>query len=511
VTTRHTLSFVSATPKLDPTLLTRLRADLDAAGYTVDGVESALGPVAAGALHREQRLPADLETRDNPEPVRVLIRLFALGFPVAWDDADRALPTLRADGAVELGIARAEGADLRATCDLRPYGDEDHAWWVASDLSEIATGRPLAESHVLGVGNASTTLAEWTIRREVDTALDLGVGSGVQALHLATHARQVTGTDLSARALHFAAFTAALNDVDLTLRHGSLLAPVAGQRFDLVVSNPPFVITPRTAGVPHYEYRDAGFIGDGVVQALVRSVGDHLEPGGVAQFLGNWEITRGSSWHDRWREWLAGTGLDAWVIQRDVQDPAEYAELWARDAGQRQGAAIYEQMYAAWLADFADRDVESIGFGVVTLQRPATEREPWIDLSSVGGLVSPGVGHAVDAGLAARTAVAEKGEAWLLDTAWRVAPDVTVERHTVPSSAQPDEPAALLARQGGGMQRVITLDAATAGLLGVCDGTLSAKVALSAIAELLGESAADTIAAALPTLRALVADGFVVA
>ena len=86
-------------------MLPRLRADLAAAGYTVDGVEAALGPLAAGALHREQRLPADLATRDNPEPVRVLIRLFALGFPVAWDDADKALPTLRADGAVQLGIA----------------------------------------------------------------------------------------------------------------------------------------------------------------------------------------------------------------------------------------------------------------------------------------------------------------------------------------------------------------------------------------------------------------------
>ena len=103
-------------------------------------------------------------------------------------------------------------------------------------------------------------------------------------LHLATHADHVTGTDLSARALHFAAFTAALNDAHVELRHGSLLAPVAGEWFDLVVSNPPFVITPRTAGVPHYEYRDAGFVGDGVVAALVRSVGEHLAPGGVAQF-----------------------------------------------------------------------------------------------------------------------------------------------------------------------------------------------------------------------------------
>ena len=499
---------MSVTPEINPTLLPRLRADLAAAGYTVDGVEAALGPLASGALHREQRLPADLATRGKSEPVRVLIRLFALGFPVAWDDADVALPTLRADGAVQLGIARAEGADLRATCDLRPYGDEDHAWWVASDLSEIATGVPLAESHVLGVGNASTTLAEWTIRRKVATALDLGVGSGVQALHLATHADHVTGTDLSSRALRFAAFTAALNDTDVELRHGSLLAPVAGERFDLVVSNPPFVITPRAAGVPQYEYRDAGLVGDGVVEALVRSVGEHLEPGGVAQFLGNWEIRRGADWRDRWRDWLAGTGLDAWVIQRDVQDPAEYAELWARDAGQRQGAAIYEQMYAAWLADFADRDVEAIGFGVVTVQRPATEREPWIDLAVVSGPVAAGVGHAVDAGLIARTALAERGEAWLLDTAWRVAPDVTVERHTVPSSEHPDAPAALLARQGSGLLRVATLDPATAGLLGVCDGSLTARRIASRRGVMPRESAADTVAAALPTLRALVADGF---
>ena len=65
--------------------------------------------------------------------------------------------------------------------------------------------------------------------------------------------------------------------------------------------------------------------------------------------------------------------------------------------------------------------------------------------------------------------------------------------------------------RSGGMRRVLQLDAATAGLLGVCDGSLTARAALTAIAELLGESPADTIAAALPMLRALVADGFVAA
>ncbi|HRW20169.1 MAG TPA: class I SAM-dependent methyltransferase [Dermatophilaceae bacterium] len=495
-------------PTTDPDLLALLRADLAAAAYTVDGVQDLLGPVAAGALHREQRLPADLATRDRPEPLAVLVRLLALGFPVAWDDADRALPTLRADGAVRLGIARAEGADLRGTCDLRPYADERHVWWVASDLSEIATGRPLAETHVLGIGNASTTLAEWTVRRRSGSALDLGVGSGVQSLHLATHCDAIVGTDTSERALAFARFTAELNGVQLDLRQGSLLEPVAGQRFDLVVSNPPFVITPRAAGVPVYEYRDAGLVGDGVVETLVREVGEHLRPGGVAQFLGNWEIRRGHDWRDRWREWLDGTGLDAWVIQRDVQDPAQYAELWARDAGQRRGAAAYEVMYAAWLADFADRQVEGIGFGVVTLQRPAGEREPWVDLDEVGGPVAPAVGQALDAGLRARTALAEGGAAYLLDTRWRVAGDVTEERHSRPGD---DDPSVILARQGGGLRRVVRLDTPTAALLSVCDGELTARAALAAIAELLEQPEADVVASVLPTLSGLVAHGMLVA
>ena len=441
------------------------------------------------------------------EPIAVLIRLLALGFPVAWDDADRALPTLRADGLVRMGLGRAEGADLRATCDLRPYADESHSWWVASDLTEIATGRPLPETHVLGIGNASTTLAEWTIRRPVRRALDLGIGSGVQSLHLVTHCASVVGTDLSERALRFARFNAALNGLDIELRRGSLLDPVEGERFDLVVSNPPFVITPRSAAVPVYEYRDAGLVGDGVVEALVRGVGAHLEPGGVAQFLGNWEIPRGSHWQDRWRRWLDGTGLDAWVIQRDVQDPAQYAELWARDSGTVRGVAGYEQLYAAWLADFADRTVEAIGFGVITLQRPVSDRAAWVDLDELAGPVAPGVGHALDSGLRARTAVAEGGEGYLLDTAWTCAPDVTEERHTRPGV---EEPSAILARQSGGLRRTVPLDTIGAALFGVCDGTLTARLALSAIAALLDVDEDAVVRSALPALGALVADGLVV-
>ncbi|GAA1902722.1 DUF7059 domain-containing protein [Lapillicoccus jejuensis] len=500
-------SGVPVDPQEAPDLVAALRADLEGASYTVDGVAALLGPVASAALHRDQPLPADLATRASDEPAATLVRLFALGHPATRAALDAALPSVRTDGLRALGLAEASGDEVRATCDLRPYGDEAHEWWVASDLSELSTGAPLRPDHVLGIGGASTTLAQWTIRRPAARALDLGTGCGVQSLHLGAHAGHVVATDLSARALGYARFNAALAGLGadrLELRQGSLFDPVAGERFDLVVSNPPFVITPRRDGVPLYEYRDGGLVGDGVVEALVRGVAAHLEPGGVAQLLGNWEVRPGGSWRERWQEWLEGTGLDAWVVQREEQDPAEYAELWARDGGARPGVAGFEELYAAWLEDFAARDVERIGFGVVTVQRPATERAPWHDLVEVPGPVARTLGGTVDAGLRARTRLAELGDAGLLDTAWRVAEDVTQESH---ARFGEQDPTVVLVRQGGGLRRTVRLDTVTAGLLSVCDGDLTARAALVAIAALLERDTDATVEAALPVLRDLVSDG----
>jgi hypothetical protein len=494
-------------PHTDPTLLRALRADLEHAAYTVDGVRSVLGPVADAALHREQALPADLATRDNRDPAAVLVRCFALGMPVPEAQLDRALPRLQTAGAAALRLVESSGGNVRATCDLRPYGDDAHDWWVVSDQSEIARGGPLPTDHVLGVGPASATVAQWTPRRPARRALDLATGCGVQALHLRAHCDEVVATDLSQRALAFANFTIALNDADVDLRRGSLLDPVAGERFDLVVSNPPFVITPRRPGVAAYEYRDAGLVGDAVVQHLVQGLGDHLEPGGVALLIGNWEVPTGQSWRDVWNSWLNSAGLDAWVVQRDEQDPAEYAELWARDAGARSGTPGYDDLYAAWLDDFAARGIERVGFGVVALQRPASSREVWTDLTDHRGPVAAAMGPVVDAGLRARTWLAEHDDDALLDVAWTSAGDVIEERHGRPGATEPD---VIQLRQGGGLGRVVRLDTVGAGLVGVCDGTLTARQALSAIATLLDRNEAALVADELPLLEALVADGLLI-
>jgi methylase of polypeptide subunit release factors len=491
-------------PAGSPAQLASLREDLRAAPYTVDRVAQVLGPVAEAALHREQPLPADLATRRSEDPVATLLRVFVLGRPVSAAALAAALPRTGVHGAQALGLVGQDSRGVRGRCDLRPYGEDQHTWWVASDLTETATGRALGTGHVLGVGGASTTLASWTPRPRVRRALDLGTGCGVQSLHLAGHTSHRVATDLSARALDFARFTAGLNEVELDLRAGSLWEPVAGEEFDLVVSNPPFVITPRRADVPVYDYRDGGATGDEVVAGLVRGMEAHLAPGGIAQLLGNWELRSGESWQEHVGGWLEGTGLDAWVVQRDVQDVAEYAETWARDGGHRPGTAEFEGLYEAWLSDFAARRVERVGFGVLTLQRPGQDRAPWRVLEHLPSPTAVPMGPTVLAEVRARTWLALHSDDEVLSVPWSVADDVSEERVGRPGA--PD-PAVIRLRQGGGLRRLEQLDTLTAAVVGACDGDLSAAQIVQAVAVLTDVDAGEVKAQVVPRLRRLIAGG----
>ncbi len=243
-----------------------LARDLAAAGgsgFRVGPLAELLGPVAQAALGRDEILPAERVTRDLvTEPLAVLARLWLLGLPVARAALDRALPQAGTAGAEVLGLVEASGAapddEVRPLLELTPYAADGDEWWLASDLTHpVEAVRPLRPDHVLGVGGASTTLARWTPRTPVSRALDIGTGCGVQAFHLATHAGEVTATDTSARCLRIARLNAQLNAAaedgpfagrTLDLRRGSLLHPVGGREFDLVVSNPPFVDHPAGDG-----------------------------------------------------------------------------------------------------------------------------------------------------------------------------------------------------------------------------------------------------------------------
>jgi hypothetical protein len=477
----------------------RLRAALDSADFRYDAVAEQLGPIAHAALMRNETTPGMVATRDG-SALSTLIRLWPLQAAVPLADADRALPGL-VEPLCASGLLERSSDEVRALVDLRPYADESHDWWVVSDLTPGLDGRGnrVSADHVLGISSASSSLAQLTVRDPVGRALDLGTGCGVQSLHLAGHSATVVATDVNERALAMTRLNAALNDVEPDVRSGSLYEPVEHESFDLIVTNPPFVVSPATG--ERLVYRDSGLPGDEMVRRVVTGAPQHLLPGGRCQVLANWLHRRGEPWQDRLTGWLTGNGCDAWVVQREVADPAEYVELWLRDAGLH-GTAEYVARYDAWLGWFAEQEVDGVGFGWLDLRRvDHLGREPVLRLDEWPYEVEQPLGPEVAAQARRTDFLAGTGD--LADTVLVVRDDVRQETYGAPGAADPET---IVLRQQRGMRRAHTADTVTAGMVGACDGELTVGRILDAIGALLDrdglrEEYADQV-------RTLVADGF---
>ncbi|MGV8970119.1 MAG: DUF7059 domain-containing protein [Microbacteriaceae bacterium] len=531
-------------------LIDRFRHDLESADFTVTSLEALWGPDAAAALHRSHRVPAlrAIDSRGRGiGALATLARVFVLGLPVPAVEFAAAVPSLGLAGASKLGLIRihvtgeatgsageAEAGTTSAErtargvqhtagfdtvfplLDVRPYSFRDAFgeghWWIASDLGEMALGHAISEGHVLGVGGASLTLAGLMITSEVSSVLDVGTGCGILALHASRFAERVVATDISERALNIASFNARVNGVtSIEFRLGSLFEPVAGERFDRIVSNPPFVITPRTHGVPSYEYRDGGLEGDTIVERVIRGVEDHLVVGGIAQLLGNWEYRGSTTAFERVGGWLDHTGLDAWVIEREVHNPALYAETWIRDGGITPGTPDFDPLYTAWLDDFEARGVTAVGFGYVNLRRPPETNGGWRSLERIDGALGNGLslGTHIRAVFAARDwldalGTGARGDELLGRSVLTVAADVTEERHYWPGD---DDPTVITLRQGGGFARSVAAGTLIAAVVGTCDGELSVRAICAALAELLELDPASVLAEVLPVIRELIIFG----
>lgn len=151
---------------------------------------------------------------------------------------------------------------------------------VAAALERIAAGcRPRPRQRHSGAGSGGDPVS----------VLDLGTGSGAIAITLAcelAHA-EVTATDSSAEALEVARANATTHGARVEFAHGAWYQPLAGRRFDVIVSNPPYV----AARDPHLAEGDLRFeprqaltdeSADGLdsLRAIVAGAAAHLKPGG---------------------------------------------------------------------------------------------------------------------------------------------------------------------------------------------------------------------------------------
>ena len=328
---------------------------LAAAHYTEEnvaallGVEDVLDATSGQAAYYARRM-------GDEEPLRTLVSLLLLGRPVGRRQAERVLGhdllSLLERSGLALGHDSVEAKHL-----LVPW----RGVTVAHDREDR---RPLSPDHVVGIGGATSALASLVDRHPTGRALDLGCGCGVQALLAARHSERVTAIDINPRALRFARIGAALSGIaNVELVEGDLFDPVREESFDLIVANPPFVISPDTT----LAFRDSSLEGDEVSGVVIRDAARHLRDHGFAYVLASWTGERQDPLA-RVRRWLAGLGCDALVLHLEPDDPLAYAMRWVQ---YRPGddERDYEQTIDRWTRYYGKQGIETIVSGAVVLRR----------------------------------------------------------------------------------------------------------------------------------------------
>jgi methylase of polypeptide subunit release factors len=491
-------------PLLDRDAIDALRTALHR-DFSAHAVREVLGLAGEAALSRSDLAGVDRLTRGS-SPAETMVRLFLVGAAVSDAAAARALHPLAIDTAVAAGLITRSAGEVRAALDLRPYSEAGGPdWWVISDLGADVRATVLDAEHVLGIGSAAITLAQATIRRPVRTALDLGTGSGVQALHLSRHATSVTATDISVRALRMAATTAALNGLDLDLRRGSFLEPVEDQRFDTIVCNPPFIVGPGLqAGNGGFTYRDSGLAGDEVSRKLVGGLPGLLNPDGTAQLLGNWQISAEQEWQERLTAWVPA-GCEAWIWQREVAEPGEYVALWLRDAGLGPNSPRWREQYEHWLDWFAEAGVIAVGMGLINLRRTDSEGARVV-CEDVPQAVEQPAGTHIQQWFERAGWLRAQGAEGLLATPLKAAAGLVLDDRSL-LGEQGWKVAYSQLRQSSAMRWEIEVDATVAGLVAACNGTLPARTLLDLLAAATELPAELLVGQLLPVIEDLVRRG----
>ncbi len=485
-----------------------LGADLRAANYTTDGIAELLG-ADAGAFSRGlwwSALRATDRAAPRQQQLAVLVRLLLLGTEESRDGVALALPASGVDALVANGVLElCPQGGLRAALDIRPHGDGARDFLVVSDLDAALRPGPVHHDHVLGIGGASVSLAHAVVREPVARALDLGTGCGIQALHLDAHCDAIVATDTNERALALAAATARLNGMSWDLRGGSLFEPVAGERFDLIVSNPPFVVG---AGSLDYLYRDSGMSGDALCRILIEQIADHLEPGGTGQIMANWIVGNDQpdgAWRDRVAGWLAGAGLHAWVVQREFADPVSYVSLWTSDAGERPEDAA--RRGGQWLDWFDEQNIAGIGMGMITVRAPrrGERRAPDQVFEEITGADEALTGPEVAAFFARREYLHDTTDEQLLAARLSTAP-VFLEEQSLPG---PDgwQVVGAAVRRPGGPGAVLGVDDVSRALLAGCRGEVPLGMLIDLLAATHGVDPDALAVAALPVVREAIGRG----
>lgn len=341
-----------------PGLVGRLREVLIGARFTAEKIGQALG-TGDEIVSRASDIPVQIRQLEEHATFGALVRLLILAIDVPVDQLEPAITPLGVDDLVRLGLVQRRDVMARPLVRIVPH---DHLF-VTSDV-RLRPGEPAPADHVPGVHRPSVTLAHLTVRRQVRSFLDLATGCGVEGLLASPHAERVLATDVSTRAVNFAAFNAQLNLApNIEFRAGSWFEPVGDERFDTIACNPPYVISPAS----EFIYRDSGLRGDSVSEQVVRSIPRHLEEGGFATIAISWIADPDADAVEPVRRWVEGSGCDAWLLHYRTDKPLETAAVWNQtESGD---PSRYAQLIDTWMSYYRDLGIRGIAYGSLILRR----------------------------------------------------------------------------------------------------------------------------------------------
>jgi ubiquinone/menaquinone biosynthesis C-methylase UbiE len=474
-----------------------LRRALDRAGYTSAELERRLdleGPFSLDA----HALPVYMRALADGSAFAAVTKLFLLGIPVPREEVEAALAPLDVERLVELGVAQPDDGAVLPSVAILPWS----GFLLTSDVLEKDLA-PTRGDHVLNVIPPSVTLASLTPRREVGATLDVGVGCGVQSLLASRHSQRVVGVDVNPRALRFAEFNLALNRVDnVEVRLGDAFDAVAGETFDLIVSNPPYVISPDN----HYAFRDSGRVGDAFCEDLVRRTPGFLAEGGVAELLVCWAHPPDGDWTQRLREWVDAAGCDTLALHFLSQEPLAYAALWNRHL--RWDPLAYDRAIDRWVDHLRDLEIEAIGWGALVLRRRRGRN--WFAPYPASMAAIDEAGHHVERLLVAQDVLAEAGDGDdLLALRLRPADDHRLDQ-TIVLADRRGKVERVALRLEGGFNFEAGLSRNAFQLVSQLDGRPLGDVLEQIAGELDGAAHEELVAEAVSTVRGLFGLGFLV-
>jgi hypothetical protein len=322
----------------------------------------------------------------------------------------------------------------------------------------------------------------------------MGCGSGIQTILASRHSERVVATDFNHNAIDYARFNAWLNGANnVEVREGSYFEPVQGSRYDLVVTNPPYVISPES----EFLFRDSGLPGDTVSRQIVTQAPSVLDEGGFATILVSWVHEPDEDWARPLREWIDGSGCDAWLLHYYTVDPITHTDNWNSELSARDGDAFAET-FERWLAYFKRLGIEAIATGAVILRKRSTGPN-WVRQDEIPqDRLSPASDHILRVFAAQDRLSALANESDLLGDRFSLAERTRLEQSVVLRDGAWTVDSVILTLQEGLGFRV-RLDANTSQLLAQLDGRRT-----------LAEVAGPAATAAIPVVRSLYESGFLV-